>query len=146
MPFGITPEKLARPHESKPWNPIITNVFYRACIIERWGAVTLNIIDWYAENGNTSPAWQEQAGSVYVTFLPAVLPGIPEITAEVGVHDGVHDEIPEMSIKILDCCQTPSSTPDILKVLGYKTRTRNFRKALGRLTDAGKRLLKSMQE
>ena len=28
--FGITPEKLTRPHESKPWNPIIANVFYRA--------------------------------------------------------------------------------------------------------------------
>lgn len=35
--FGITPEKLTQPHESKPWNPIIANVFYRAGIIERWG-------------------------------------------------------------------------------------------------------------
>ena len=45
LQFGITPEKLAKPHESKPWNPIIANVFYRAGIIERWGAGTLNIID-----------------------------------------------------------------------------------------------------
>jgi ATP-dependent DNA helicase RecG len=72
--FGITPEKLTRPHESKPWNPIIANVFYRAGIIERWGAGTLNILDWCRENGNPPPTWREQAGSVYVTFLPAVLP------------------------------------------------------------------------
>lgn len=43
--FGITPEKLAEPHESRPWNPIIANVFYRTGIIERWGTGTLNIID-----------------------------------------------------------------------------------------------------
>ena len=85
--FGITPEKLTIPHESKPWNPIIANVFYRAGIIERWGAGTLNIIDWCAENGNPAPAWQEQAGSVYVTFLPAVLPDIPEVTPEVKAQE-----------------------------------------------------------
>ena len=53
--FGITPEKLTRPHESKPWNPIIANVFYRAGIIERWGTGTLNILDWCKENGNPPP-------------------------------------------------------------------------------------------
>ena len=81
------------------------------------------------------PAWHEQAGSVYVNFLPAVLPDIPEITGDVGVHVGVHDQFSGMPIKILDCCQRPSSTPDILKVLGYKTRTRNFRKALDNLIE-----------
>ncbi len=68
--FGITPEKLAQPHESKPWNPIIAGVFYRAGIIERWGTGTLNILDWCAENGNRAPAWAEQAGSVVLTFDP----------------------------------------------------------------------------
>ena len=66
--FGITPEKHTRPHESKPWNPIIANVFYRAGIIERWGTGTLNILDWCKENGNPPPTWEEQAGSVYVCF------------------------------------------------------------------------------
>lgn len=42
--FGMTPEKLTRPHESKPWNPIIASVFYRAGVIEKWGMGTLNII------------------------------------------------------------------------------------------------------
>lgn len=72
--FGMTPEKLAQPHESQPWNPIIANVFYRAGIIERWGSGTLNIIDWCLENGNPAPRWTEQAGAVYVAFLPAKLP------------------------------------------------------------------------
>lgn len=82
--FGITPEKLTRPHESKPWNPIIANVFYRAGIIERWGSGTLNIIDWCVENSNPTPAWSEQSGSVYVTFLPAVLPEMRPAAAQVA--------------------------------------------------------------
>jgi ATP-dependent DNA helicase RecG len=84
LQFGITPEKLTKPHESKPWNPIIANVFYRAGIIERWGTGTLNIIDWCAENGNPPPDWSEQAGSVYVTFLPATLPDTPQSWHQVG--------------------------------------------------------------
>ena len=82
--FGITPEKLTRPHESKPWNPIIANVFYRAGIIERWGTGTLNILDWCKENGNPPPTWKEQAGSVYVIFLPAPLPADEKASEVLG--------------------------------------------------------------
>ena len=49
------------------------NVFYRAGIIERWGTGTLNILDWWKENGNPPPTWKEQAGSVYVVFRPPAL-------------------------------------------------------------------------
>jgi ATP-dependent DNA helicase RecG len=81
--FGVTPEKLAQPHESKPWDPIIAGVFYRSGIIEKWGLGTLNIIDWCRENNNPEPAWSEQAGSVFATFKPAVLRGSPQVTGEV---------------------------------------------------------------
>ena len=80
--FGITPEKLTQPHESQPWNPIIANVFYRSGIIERWGSGTLNIIDWCLENSNPTPTWKEQAGSVYVIFLPAELPRTTEVETQ----------------------------------------------------------------
>jgi hypothetical protein len=40
------------------------------------GAGKLNIIDWCTENANPRPSWHEGAGSVYVTFLPAVLPTV----------------------------------------------------------------------
>ncbi len=157
LQFGITPEKLTKPHESKPWNPIIANVFYRAGIIERWGTGTLNIIDWCAENGNPAPTWQEQAGSVYVTFLPATLPDTPQVgtklalsqnqeteeaTEQVGAHDEAHDEAHEpmsnIEQRILVICSDESrSTPDLLQFLGYKTRTGNFKRALARLLGLG---------
>jgi len=88
--------KLAQPHESHPWNPIIANVFYRAGIIERWGSGTLNIIDWCMENGNPKPTWREQAGSVYITFLPAVLQTAPEVT------DHVTDQVTDQVGKLLN--------------------------------------------
>jgi len=140
--FGITPEKLTKPHESRPWNPIIANVFYRAGIIERWGMGTLNIIDWCTENGNPTPAWQEQAASVYVTFLPAVLPDISQVTGEVEAHDEAHDEAHEpmsdIEQRILVACSHESkSTPDLLQFLGYETRTGNFKRALSRLLALG---------
>jgi len=69
--FDMTPEKLTRPHESKPWNPIIASVFYRAGVIEKWGMGTLNIIDWCKESGNPKPTWEVRAESVVTTFLPS---------------------------------------------------------------------------
>jgi ATP-dependent DNA helicase RecG len=68
--FGMTPEKLIQPHESKPWNPIIANVFYRAGIIEEWGMGTMNILDWCKANGNPKPKWEIRTQSVVMTFLP----------------------------------------------------------------------------
>lgn len=82
--FGITPLKLSMPHESRPWNPIIASVFYRAGIIERWGSGTLNIIDWCTENGNPPPSWEEHSGSVFVVFLPAELALAEHDTEEVA--------------------------------------------------------------
>ena len=35
--FGLTPEHLTQAHVSRPWNPLIAQVLYRAGIIERWG-------------------------------------------------------------------------------------------------------------
>jgi predicted HTH transcriptional regulator len=69
--FDMTPAKLMKPHESKPWNPIIASVFYRAGIIEKWGVGTLNIIDWCKENGNPEPTWEVRTQSVITTFLPS---------------------------------------------------------------------------
>ena len=43
--FGLTPEKLFVPHESRPWNPLIARTFYRRGIIEEWGNGTLKMAD-----------------------------------------------------------------------------------------------------
>ena len=38
LPEGWTLDTLMKPHDSKPYNPDIANVFYRAGFIENWGS------------------------------------------------------------------------------------------------------------
>ena len=82
---------------------------------------------------------------MYVTFLPAILPSaqrstekvIPEITRQVEAHDAhveAHEPMSDIERRILgDCSVESKSTHDLLKLLGYKTRTGNFKRALSRL-------------
>ena len=49
--FGLTPEKLFAPHESRPWNPLIARTFYRRGIIEEWGSGTLKMATLTAQRG-----------------------------------------------------------------------------------------------
>lgn len=72
--FGLTPEKLYLPHESKPWNPWIAKVFYRRGLIETWGRGTLKIAGLMQEAGLAAPALRVNDDFVTMTFaLPATM-------------------------------------------------------------------------
>ena len=72
--FGLTPEKLYQPHESKPWNPWIAKVFYRRGLIETWGRGTLQIVKLMQDAGLSAPQLRASADTVSITFiLPSVL-------------------------------------------------------------------------
>jgi ATP-dependent DNA helicase RecG len=134
--FGITPEKLTQPHESRPWNPIIANVFYRTGIIERWGSGTLNIIDWCIENGNPPPTWMEQAGSVFVTFAPAVAEsavGTPQVIPQVGTKLALS----EHQVEILRKCNEDSALVDLMAITGRSDRTKFRHQVLNPLLEQG---------
>jgi len=92
--FEITPEKLILPHESKPWNPIIASVFYRAGIIEKWGMGTFNIIEWCKNNSNPNPTWKVQTQSVVTTFFPSSFFSIQ--------NDSQNSSRPESGLKSLE--------------------------------------------
>jgi ATP-dependent DNA helicase RecG len=132
--FGITPEKLTQPHESRPWNPIIANVLYRAGIIERWGSGTLNIIDWCMENGNPAPTWSEHAGSVFVTFLPALLETPQDMghgTGEIKPQDAhvaphVAPQVTPQVFRLLTAMKGTEDRDTLQLKLGLKAR-KNFR-------------------
>ena len=67
--FGLTPEMLFEPHESKPWNPWIAKVFHRRGIIETWGRGTLKIASLMQAAGLPIPTLQERTESVVMTFV-----------------------------------------------------------------------------
>jgi ATP-dependent DNA helicase RecG len=69
--FGLTPEALFRPHESRPWNPLIAGVFYRRGIIEAWGRGTLKMVEQATLAGLPRPEIEEIPGAVLVRFRPS---------------------------------------------------------------------------
>jgi ATP-dependent DNA helicase RecG len=70
LPFGLTPEDLKRPHQSRPWNPLIAHVFFRRGIIESWGRGTLKMIELTQRAGLTPPEFECRTGEVIVRFSP----------------------------------------------------------------------------
>ena len=71
LPFGITPDQLFIPHESRPWNPLIARVFYRRGIIEEWGRGTLKMAELMASAGLPHPEIEDSAGAVTTRFRPS---------------------------------------------------------------------------
>jgi ATP-dependent DNA helicase RecG len=70
LPFDLTPEDLKRPHASRPWNPLIANVFYRRGIIESWGRGTIRMAELTEAAGLTAPEIESSGGEVVVRFRP----------------------------------------------------------------------------
>ncbi|MCY3782226.1 MAG: putative DNA binding domain-containing protein [Chloroflexi bacterium] len=66
--FGLTPEKLFGPHESRPWNPLIARTFYRRGIIEEWGSGTLKMAELASSAGLPGPEIEDDGGAVTVRF------------------------------------------------------------------------------
>ncbi len=66
--FGLTPEKLFAPHESRQWNPLIARTFYRRGIIEAWGMGTLRMAELTTSAGLPVPEIEDDGGAVTVRF------------------------------------------------------------------------------
>ncbi len=67
--FGLTPEDLFVPHQSKPWNPFIARTFYRRGVIEEWGRGTIKMAEHAAEAGLPHPEIEEVGDCVTVRFF-----------------------------------------------------------------------------
>ena len=66
--FGLTPEELFVPHESRPWNPMIARTFYRRGTIEEWGSGTLKMADLASAAGLPVPEIEDANDCVTVCF------------------------------------------------------------------------------
>ena len=66
--FGLTPEALFAPHESRPWNPLIADTFFRRGVIEKWGSGTLKMAEQFNLAGLPTPEIEDDGWSVTVRF------------------------------------------------------------------------------
>ncbi len=126
--FGLTPERLKQAHESRPWNPLIAQVLYRAGIIERWGTGTLNIIDWCRENHAPAPTWEERTGSIVITFRPAI-----DFESDIKMTTPVTTPVDDLEIiisqevaRLLPLCEIPKGKKELMSLLSL-CNAKNFR-------------------
>jgi ATP-dependent DNA helicase RecG len=68
--FGLTRDALFRPHDSKPWNPLIADVFYRRGLIDSFGTGIERMTEQMARAGLPTPDIDEVGGSVIVALSP----------------------------------------------------------------------------
>ena len=129
--FGLRPEKLFTPHESRPWNPLIARTFYRRGIIEEWGSGTLKIAELTSSAGLPIPEIEDDGGAVTVRFRHGrFLPKRPRREASPA-------ERREEVLALLDSEQDGLTRREIHAHLGPSVSERQVRRALEELRDRG---------
>ena len=129
--FGLTPEKLFMPHESRPWNPLIARTFYRRGLIEEWGSGTLKMAELASSAGIPVPEIEDDGGAVTVRFRHTrFVPKRPG--REVGPA-----ERREKILALLDSAQDGLMRREIHAQLGPSVSERQVRRALDELRDKG---------
>ena len=68
LPFGWTAQTLLKTHSSKPFNPDIARVFYRAGYIESWGRGIQKICDACKNLGADEPVYVVHGEDIMVRF------------------------------------------------------------------------------
>lgn len=129
--FGLTPEQLFAPHESRPWNPLIARTFYRRGIIEEWGSGTLKMAEMATRAGLPGPEIEDAGGVVTVRFrhrqpLP---PSSGSASSTV--------ERRELILALLEGAEDGLTRRDIGSRLGSAISERQVRRSLEELRDGG---------
>ena len=136
--FGLTPEKLFAPHDSRPWNPLIARTFYRRGIIEEWGSGTLKMAELTSSAGLPVPEIEDDCGAVTVRFRHnfhlrmTAHAGAPSVNATLSVVS-LTDQI----LALLDRSEDGLTRREILSQLDSVVSERQVRRALEELRDRG---------
>ena len=128
--FGMTPDDLFGPHESRPWNPLIARTFYRRGIIEEWGRGTIKMAELATAAGLPRPEIEDRGDCVTVRFRRAdVVPSgrsgndlIKRLEAILALLDDAEEDLPSR---------------EILVRLPLRTSERQVRRALAALRNRG---------
>ncbi len=116
LPFGWTAETLLETHSSKPFNPDIARVFYRAGYIESWGRGIQKICDACKNLGADGPEYIVHGEDIMVKFHALQSAKVPDPKAPKG-HGEPLDELMEgpLEEKILQLIRNmPNCTYDAL--------------------------------
>ena len=127
--FGLTPEKLFAPHESRPWNPLIARAFYRRGLIEEWGSGTLKMAELTSSAGLPVPEIEDDGGTVTVRFRHGRF--VPERSGREVDSAARRDEV----LALLDNAENGLTRREIHARLGPGVSARQVRRVLEELRD-----------
>ena len=139
LPDGWTVETLMEPHESKPYNPDIARVFYRAGFIENWGQGIRKICDECESIGAELPVYELTGTTLRVRFkaLESALIDQPKVPKDQidPLDDPLDDTLADKIIALLK--ENPHMTQDVLAEKA-KVSVPSIKRTIKNLTDSGK--------
>ena len=123
LPFGWTVETLLSTHVSKPYNPDVAKVFYRAGYIESWGRGIQKIRDACKSLGADEPEYIVHGEDIMVKFSALQSAKVSDAKALNVLKDVTKDATIE--IKILNLIKENASitTTDMARQLSVNRRT-----------------------
>ena len=141
--FGLTPDELFGPHESRPWNPLIARTFYRRGIIEEWGRGTLEMAELATAAGLPRPEIEDDKGWVTVRFRHPTASRHLFVREHVAIADEASTRAPTLSegqrniLDLLDRAAQPLALREIRARLSPSVSARQIKRALARLRALG---------
>lgn len=90
LPFGWTAQTLLETHSSKPFNPDIARVFYRAGYIESWGRGIQKICDACKNLGTDEPVYIVHGEDIMVKFHALQSAKVPDSKMPNRHNDGIN--------------------------------------------------------
>jgi len=138
---GLTIEDMKQ-GMSKIRNHVIARLFRELDLIEQWGTGVRRMFQEAEQQGLPEPEIVEIGMRIRTIIYLAETTRVGPVVDQSGhtrAHDEAHDEAHDLSKTeklILQACQDgPLSVSQLLNVLGYKSRTGHFKKALSRLLE-----------
>lgn len=126
--FGLTVEDLLRDHQSRPWNPIISQTLQWRGIFENWGRGTIRILELAEAAGIPRPEFEDRRVAFVVRFRSTS-------PASAGVQVGL-SKIESEIISVLSN-QGPSSISDLELQLSSRASRRKIQRVLQSLRATG---------
>ena len=128
--FGLVPDDLFAPHESRPWNPLIARTFYRRGIVEEWGRGTIKMAELVISAGLPRPEIEQRNDCVTVRFRR------PATEQRSEVADDVLDQQSAI-LELLNHSDRALALREIRSLLGKETDERRLRANLAALKVKG---------
>lgn len=135
LPFGWTAEILLGSHASKPYNPDIARVFYRAGYIESWGRGIQKIRDACKNLGSADPEYIVHGEDIMVKFSALQSAKVPDSKAP-KPHDDALDEALEKRLLMVLIENPKIKQTDLVATLDSSRAT--IQRMMKTLTDNSK--------